>query len=65
VPCPNLHTVESSACALVALPLPQTPSCAREFRLLLSTRQIARKFNQPLNFNTSSVTNMDAMFFVR
>ena len=33
--------------------------------LLLSTRQRASAFNQPLSFDTSSVTNMDYMFHVR
>ena len=32
---------------------------------LLSTRQGAAAFNQPLSFDTSSVTNMDRMFDVR
>ena len=31
----------------------------------LSTRQGASAFNQPLSFDTSSVTNMDRMFMVR
>ena len=31
----------------------------------LSTRQSARKFNQPLSFDTSKVTNMYRMFWVR
>ena len=30
----------------------------------VSTRQNAKAFNQPLNFNTSSVTTMDTMFYV-
>ena len=32
---------------------------------LLATRQQASAFNQPLSFDTSSVTNMYWMFFVR
>ena len=32
---------------------------------LLSTRQLAKAFNQPLSFDTSSVTNMEVMFRVR
>ena len=32
---------------------------------LLATRQKASAFNQPLSFNTSSVTTMHAMFLVR
>ena len=31
----------------------------------LSTRQYASSFSQPLSFDTSSVTNMDSMFYVR
>ena len=31
----------------------------------LSTRQLAEAFNQPLSFDTSSVTTMEWMFFVR
>ena len=31
----------------------------------LSTRQEASAFNQPLNFDTSKVTNMKEMFHVR
>ena len=31
----------------------------------LSTRQDASAFNQPLSFDTSKVTNMDRMFYVR
>eukprot|EP00964_Phaeocystis_antarctica_P024999 scaffold14015_cov48-Phaeocystis_antarctica.AAC.2 len=33
--------------------------------LSLATRQGAPKFNKPLNFDTSSVTSMEAMFKVR
>eukprot|EP00964_Phaeocystis_antarctica_P139992 scaffold104786_cov66-Phaeocystis_antarctica.AAC.2 len=32
---------------------------------LLSTRQYAEAFNQPLNFHASSVTDMSWMFYVR
>ena len=32
---------------------------------LLSTRQLAWAFNQPLSFDTSKVTTMHAMFWVR
>ena len=31
----------------------------------LSTRQSAKAFSQPLSFDTSSVTNMQQMFYVR
>ena len=40
-------------------PTPRPAPCAP-----LSTRQNAKAFNQPLNFNTSSVTTMDTMFYV-
>jgi len=33
--------------------------------LALSTRQAASAFNQPLSWDTSSVTTMDGMFLVR
>ena len=33
--------------------------------VLLLTRQFAHKFNQPLSFNSSKVTNMHSMFTVR
>ena len=32
---------------------------------LFSTRQLASSFNQPLSFDTSSVTDMTSMFYVR
>jgi len=32
---------------------------------LLSTRQYTRAFNQPLSFDTSNVTDMSYMFYVR
>eukprot|EP00964_Phaeocystis_antarctica_P076119 scaffold47039_cov54-Phaeocystis_antarctica.AAC.4 len=52
-------------------PPPHTPSCASRLaprpasHALLSTRQTAYAFNQPLSFDTSSVTNMRYMFYVR
>ena len=51
--------------------LPPTPShlpartSPRILCALLSTRQQAYAFNQPLSFDTSSVTNMNSMFYVR
>ena len=45
---------------LVSWPAPRPAPCA-----LLSARQDAREFNQPLTFNTSSVTDMSWMFYVR
>ena len=41
-----------------AVPLPASHAC-------LSTRQYAYAFNQPLSFDTSKVTTMYAMFYVR
>ena len=46
------------------------PSCSHPAprptsHALLSTRQSAAAFNQPVNFDTSRVTNMIAMFQVR
>eukprot|EP00964_Phaeocystis_antarctica_P124350 scaffold88026_cov65-Phaeocystis_antarctica.AAC.1 len=37
---------------------PRPASCA-----VLATRQYAREFNQPLSFDTSSVTDMGGMFY--
>jgi len=44
------------------LPLPAPPPASHA---LLSTRQAAKAFNQPLNFDTSKVTYMERMFDVR
>ena len=41
------------------------PHLAPASHALLSTRQFAYAFNQPLSFDTSSVTNMNSMFAVR
>ena len=41
-------------------PTPRSASYA-----LLSTRQLASAFNQPLSFDTSKVTSMGYMFYVR
>ena len=55
----------------LAPPPPHAPSRlpARTSRpashALLSTRQGATTFNQPLSFDTSSVTDMHHMFYVR
>jgi hypothetical protein len=49
---------------LHALPLP-TPACHPSSYAFLSTRQGASAFNQPLSLDTSSVTNMGNMFWVR
>ena len=68
-PAPSLHSQ-----ALPCVPPPPSPHTS--FRLpsphlallshaLLSTRQYASAFNQPLSFNTSKVTDMFGMFSVR
>ena len=55
----------------LALPPPETPSrlpgrtSSRASHARLSTRQYATAFNQPLSFDTSKVTTMYAMFYVR
>ena len=41
------------------------PASSLASHALLSTRQTARVFNQPLSFDTSSVTDMHWMFYVR
>ena len=54
-----------AACAAAApcrLPARTSPRVAYA---LLSTRQLASAFNQPLSFDTSSVTDMRGMFRVR
>ena len=54
-----------AACAAAApCRLPARPS-PRVAYALLSTRQYPSVFNQPLSFDTSSVTSMDSMFYVR
>ena len=70
VPCPptlSLTFPKHAACA--SLPLrAHTPGLAAPrpaSHAPLSTLQRATAFNQPLSFNTSSVTDMLSMFFVR
>ena len=49
-----------------APPLPSScPQLAHPHSTLLSTRQAASAFNQPLGFDTSSVVDMNGMFYVR
>ena len=61
-PCMTLvcrhHTPGPPASRLAPLPTPASPA-------LPSTRQSASAFNQPLSFDTSSVTDMGYMFYVR
>ena len=56
-------------CTLVEMPLPRPsvcwPSMSPSQYAFLWTRQSATSFNQPLSFDTSSVTNIDYMFMVR
>ena len=72
VPLPAASTVGSSqcpACAAAPHALPPSRLPARMSPLCpcacLSTRQGTSAFNQPLSFDTSSVTNMGGMFYVR
>ena len=44
---------------------PTSSRLAPALHARLSTRQVARAFNQPPSFDTSKVTNMHAMFSVR
>ena len=44
---------------------PSSPDLKPHPTTLLSTRQFARAFNQLLSFDTSSVTDMSLMFYVR
>ena len=61
---PSLRACRSCAAAGPHPPRPRpTPRCASY--ALLSTRQKAKAFNQPLSFDTSSVKAMSNMFKVR
>ena len=55
--------------AATAAAAPRPPASQRTprpaLRALPSTRQIAKAFNQPLSWDTSSVTDMNSMFSVR
>ena len=67
---PSLHSQALSPCMPLVRCRRPTPSRLRPTpRLasyaLLSTRQHARAFNQPLSFDTSSVTTMYYTFYVR
>ena len=68
---PSLHSRALSPCMPLVrcrwLKPPRLPAhtSLRIFHALLSTRQYASAFNQPLSFDTSSVTTMHAMFSVR
>ena len=65
----NIYT-RALACTLLALQPTHRPPASRPAPhpasyALLSTRQSASAFNQPLSFDTSSVTDMSDMFRVR
>ena len=59
---PSVH----AACTATAPPRPRAsrPAC-HPFVSPVATRQEATAFNQPLSFDTSSVTSMDRLFLVR
>ena len=66
-PLPSTSTVGAflrAACAAAA-PTPFQPACRPSCYACFSTRQSASAFNQPLSFDTSSVTTMQSMFSVR
>ena len=58
-----MHAARAAATAHPPPPGPHTS--LRISYALLSTRQVASAFNQPLSFDTSSVTDMGYMFYVR
>ena len=68
-PAPNLHSSPPlhAACTAVArhLPPPGTLHLAPHRMPFVRSRQGASAFNQPLSFDTSSVTDMRYMFWVR
>eukprot|EP00964_Phaeocystis_antarctica_P144621 scaffold110472_cov45-Phaeocystis_antarctica.AAC.1 len=68
-PAPNLQSSPPlhAACTAVARRLPPPGLCTslRTECPPFDSRQIAQKFNQPLSFDTSSVTTMNYMFSVR
>ena len=66
---PSLQSGPPRACHLCRRRLTPSRLSARTSpcitHALFSTRQHAEKFNQPLSFDTSSVTNMGYMFWER
>ena len=58
-PSPSLRAASSTTAPTALSPPGQYPD------LSLATRQKAKKFNQPLNFDTAKVTSMKGMFLVR
>ena len=61
--CPTLK--RATCAAATARPPVSRPAPCSASHALFSTRQDARAFNQPLTFDTSSVTAMPHMFLVR
>eukprot|EP00964_Phaeocystis_antarctica_P143390 scaffold108938_cov51-Phaeocystis_antarctica.AAC.1 len=69
-PAPNLQSGPRPVHAACAAATTRRPPASRPVPrpasyALLSTRQSAAAFNQPLSFDTSKVTNMGHMFYVR
>ena len=63
---PSLHAASARSAAARFLPALPAPHVLPFFACLpYSTRQYASLFNQPLNFDTSSVNDMPSMFAVR
>ena len=66
---PSASTVGASLLLAPPTTPPHPPACLPACRpssyASLSTRQSASAFNQPLSFDTSSVTDMEWMFHVR
>ena len=60
-----MHAACRAATHPQALPPPGLHLSPPASHALPSTRQVASAFNQPLSFDTSSVTTMSNMFFVR
>ena len=65
--CSDPHSVYSRGppAVLVRTPVPRAAPLAPLSYAILSTRQLASSFNQPLFFDTSKATDMYAMFAVR
>ena len=59
----EMFKVHAPPIPLLLAPTPPRTVCPAPC-VPVSTRQNAKAFNQPLNFNTSSVTTMDTMFYV-
>ena len=65
---PGPHSLQSDpsrACAACATAAPRPPRLPTRIVCRLSTWQDTTAFNQPLSFDTSKVTRMSLMFYVR